>query len=71
MAVTQAGELLTWGAGGHGQLGHGSAAVPRDRDEAAPRLVSLLKRSHMARPSAGLPHSGEEPFAEQEACSSQ
>jgi len=56
--------VLTWGAGGHGQLGHGSAAVPRDRDEAAPRLVNLLRGHHVAHAAAGLLHSGDTTWEE-------
>jgi hypothetical protein len=36
LALTKAGELLSWGSGGHGQLGHGD-----DSDELTPRPVQM------------------------------
>lgn len=36
LALTKAGELLSWGSGGHGQLGHGD-----DVDELTPRPVHM------------------------------
>ena len=45
-AVTAAGQLFTWGAGGFGQLGHGAR-----QGESVPRAVSALR---FARRSAAL-----------------
>ena len=53
-----AGELFTWGRGREGQLGHGKAAVPIDRDEHLPRLVRNLGPKVIHSASAGHAHSG-------------
>ena len=58
LAVTSEGQVLSWGAGQSGQLGHGDAAVPKDRNESAPRLISSLKNCRMTQAAAGYLHSG-------------
>lgn len=40
-AITQNGELFTWGKGNYGRLGHGSSD-----DHYKPTLVSALKGNH-------------------------
>ena len=59
LAVTDSGELLTWGAGAHGQLGHGRAAIPLDRDEPTPRAVLSVTGEAITHAAAGMLHSGE------------
>ena len=59
LAVTDSGELLTWGAGSHGQLGHGRGAVPLDRDEPTPRTVMSVAGEAIMHAAAGMLHSGE------------
>ena len=58
MAVTAAGELLSWGCGSRGQLGHGATAVPANRDESQPRLISSLKATDVKTAAAGGARSG-------------
>lgn len=60
LAVTSSGEVLSWGFGGNGQLGHGDAALPKDRDEPVPRLIGALKQHKVCSVSAGFLHSGKQ-----------
>ncbi|EGZ23431.1 hypothetical protein PHYSODRAFT_258036 [Phytophthora sojae] len=49
LAITDAGELYTWGSGEDGRLGHGDM-----RDRAVPRKVMSLLRESVASASCGL-----------------
>ena len=58
LAVTASGELLSWGCGSRGQLGHGATAIPANRDEFQPRLISSLKGTAVQTAAAGVSRSG-------------
>lgn len=51
LAITDAGELYTWGSGEDGRLGHGDM-----RDRAVPRKVMSLLRESVASASCGGAH---------------
>ncbi|KAK9791863.1 hypothetical protein WJX73_008713 [Symbiochloris irregularis] len=61
LAVSESGEVFTWGQGSEGQLGHGQAAFPRNRDEFLPRSVASISGNRALKVSsvcAGHSHSG-------------
>ena len=53
LAVTQGGELMSWGTNGHGQCGHGSTS----NDYLSPRVVDGFNGAHARSASAGRVHS--------------
>lgn len=59
--LQSAGEVFTWGQGSEGQLGHGQAAFPRNRDEFLPRSIASISSHTGTRVSsvcAGHSHCG-------------
>jgi len=53
LAVTQSGEIVSWGANGHGQCGHGFQST----EYLSPRVVQGVNGAHTRSASAGRVHS--------------
>ncbi|CAL9229683.1 unnamed protein product [Arabidopsis halleri] len=61
VAVTDGGEVLSWGGGGSGRLGHGHQSslfgILRSKSEFTPRLIKELEGIKVKNVAAGLLHS--------------
>ncbi|XP_010521375.1 PREDICTED: ultraviolet-B receptor UVR8 isoform X2 [Tarenaya hassleriana] len=61
VAVTDGGEILSWGGGGSGRLGHGHEStllgILRSSSEFTPRLIKKLEGVKVENVAAGLLHS--------------
>eukprot|EP01018_Ginkgo_biloba_P006054 Gb_33143 [translate_table: standard] len=61
IALSEDGEVLSWGTGKNGQLGHGNQSsmfkFRRDSSEYTPKLIKSLEGVEICRISAGLLHS--------------
>ena len=53
VSVTQSGEVFTWGANGHAQLGYGTSDASGN---GAPRVVEALRGRHVVKASASKRH---------------
>ena len=61
LAVSEEGELFSWGCGGQGRLGHGAAKGMgwlQQQNEAQPRMINSLEGTPIASAAAGHMHSG-------------
>ena len=61
LAVSEEGEVFSWGCGGQGRLGHGASkgmSWLQQQSEAQPRVVNSLEGTPIASAAAGHMHSG-------------